>query len=461
MPISIVRFSDLVSDKRFEAEYYHPLRMKTLETLKKTNFEIVPLSSIATIRRETIDPQNYYDVVFNYVELKNVPFGGFGTIFVKVLGKNLDSTKLRFKKEDILFSKIRTYLNKVVLVLKYIEEGICSTEFVVLKIDKNKFDPFTLWIYLVSKFTYNQVRFIGIGSTRPRANPEDILNIRVPLLPRDFQKGIGAFVDNAFSKLQTAEQKYQQAEELLYELLGISKEEIERLEAEKAYETNFEEVKQAFRFDAEYYHPKYFGVVELLRKTPFELKPLKELVKISNETIDPIKEPYKTKKFKYVPIAKINENGEIFEWEEFYGWQAPSRARLVVRKGDILIPSLAGTFDKIAMVPKELEGQLTTTGCFVVRAKDDYPEFLFLLLRIPLFKRQLEQQTTGAIMSAVPKTIFGNLLIPKIPKNDQQEISNLVREAFKLRKESRQLIRQAIEKTEETIEHNARDSNSN
>jgi len=155
----------------------------------------------------------------------------------------------------------------------------------------------------------------------------------------------------------------------------------------------------------------------------------------------------------YVPIAKINESGEIFEWDEFYGWQAPSRARMLIKENDILIPSLAGTFDKIALVPEELDEQLTTTGCFVVRAKEDYPEFLFLLFRTPLFKRQLEQQTTGAIMSAVPKSKFGELLIPKIPKDKQEEIATLVREYFELRKEARELIRRAIKEVEEEIEN--------
>lgn len=456
MPVSEVKFSDILIDERFEAGYYHPIRMKTLEMLRNSGFELTLLGKIANARRKLIDPQDYYSKRFIYVELKNVPSGGFGTIFTKVLGKELDSAKLCFKKTDILFSKIRTYLNKVVLVPEYIEEGICSTEFVVLNIHESEFDPYALWIYLISRYTYNQVRFIGIGSTRPRANLADILNIRVPVFSRDFQQKIGDITRDAFRKMEKADQKYQQAEEKFYELLEINREQVEELEAEKTYETNFKEVKQAFRFDAEYYHPKYIVTIELLKKAPFEIKSLKEVVKISNEKIDPKKEQYRIKKFRYVPIAKINESGEIFEWEEFYGWQAPSRARMLIRNGDILVPSLKGTFDKIALVPEELDGQLATTGCFVVRSRKDYQEFLFLLFRSPLFKRQLERLTTGAIMEAVPKTIFGNLLVPDVPKEEQQEIAELVREYFKLRKEARELIQKAIREVEEAIENTSR-----
>jgi len=115
-----------------------------------------------------------------------------------------------------------------------------------------------------------------------------------------------------------------------------------------------------------------------------------------------------------------------------------------------------GTFDKIALAPAELDGQLASTGCFVIRSKEDYPEFLFLLFRTPLFKRQLEQLTTGAIMSAVPKTTFDSLLVPIIPKDKQEEIVSLVKDYFKLRKESRQLVQRAIREVEEAIENVSR-----
>ncbi len=451
--ISEVRYSDITIDDRLEAPYYHPVRMETIERVRKLTENITLLGSISRVKRELLDPKNHFNDKFLYLELKNVPKGGVGAFFYQVFGGDLDSVKFVFSSKNILFSKIRTYLNKVVIIPEYIKYGICSTEFIVLEVEESKFDPFVLWAYLVSKYGYNQVWFIGIGSTRPRANLVDILNIRVPLFSNNFIQDIRKIVSDAFKNLYKSEQKYQQAEQLLYQLLGITKEEIEKLEEEKGYETNFKNVVKAFRFDAGHYHPKYLGIIKLLERSPFEIKPLKEVIEISNEKVDPTNEENKTKIFRYVPIAKINKSGEIFEWDEFYGWQVPSRARMLIREKDIVISSLAGTFDKIALVPEELDEQLTTTGCFVVRSKEDYPEFLFLLFRTPIFKRQLEQQTTGAIMSAVPKSIFGDLLIPKIPKEQQKKITTLIREYFKLRKKARYLIKQAIKEVEEAIEH--------
>ena len=126
---------------------------------------------------------------------------------------------------------------------------------------------------------------------------------------------------------------------------------------------------------------------------------------------------------------------------------------MVIRKGDILVPSLIGTFDKVAMVPEELDNQLATTGCFVIRVHKGYPEFFFLLFRTPLFKNQLERYTTGAIMSAVSRNVFENILVPDVPKEAQAEVAEMVREYFKLRRESRILIQEAIREVEEALEN--------
>jgi len=339
--------------------------------------------------------------------------------------------------------------------------GICniSQDVIGIKnIPHKEISPYYLVIFLLTK--YGQLQLIRGRSQQVQAHLslDAVRNVLVPIIDRKMQQYVEDLVKHAYEKRVLSENKYQKAEQKLYELLEIDREEIEKLETEKAYETTFNEVKQSLRLDAEYYHPKYIRILELMKKAPFEIKPLKEVVKISNEKIDPTKEPYKTKKFKYVPIAKIREDGEICEWEEFYGWQAPSRARMVIRKGDILVPSLIGTFDKVAIVPEEMDSQLATTGCFVVRVHEGYPEFFFLLFRTPLFKNQLERYTTGAIMPAVPRKVFENILVPTVPKDAQAEIAELVREYFKLRRESRMLIQEAIRKVEEAIESEATNS---
>lgn len=458
--ISIVDSHYVTNKERLDAEYFRSPFLEIERNLLKLPHE--KLENLV----ESIKKGIFYILAEEY-QRKGIPFlrvSNIGNPFIEKrdlvyisLEKNQEHKSTSLKPEDIVISKGGTIGYVGIITSDIGVCNICQDIIGIKNVMKSKINPYYLTVFLLTKYGQSQLHRGRSQQVQAHLTLDMVRNILVPKILEDFQLHIEQLVKQAHEKRKLAEQKYQQAEELLYQLLGISKEEIEKLEAEKAYVTNFNEVRQAFRFDAEHYHPKYFGILELLKKAPFEVRPLKEIVEISNETIDPTKEPYATKKFKYVPIAKVNESGEIFEWDEFYGWQAPSRARMVIRKGDILIPSLSGTFDKIASVPEELDGQFATTGCFVVRAKIGYPEFLFLLFRSPLFKRQLERLTTGAIMSAVPKTIFGNLLVPAIPNDEQEQIAHLVTEYFQLRKEARRLIQNAVREVEERIESARKD----
>jgi len=450
--------------ENLSSEYYTSEIMENILILKKYNkinnyFVLNDKKYIKKIETRTF--HTYSSKFYTNKKNKGLPLihvKSLNEIFIKVETYILKTLEERFNYKFV-FPTRSVFISRGgtlgLVGINYEDLGDCSIsqDVIGIQTDEEKIKPEVLLIFFLSKFGQSLLKSCVIGGVQPHIELSKLKRKSIPSFSKKFQTYIEQLVKQAYEKRKLAEQKYQQAEELLYKLLEITQEEIEKLEEKKAYQTNFKNVSESLRFDAEYYYPKYLDIIELLKKISFEIKPLNKVVEISDEKIDPTKGENKTKRFRYVPIAKINESGEIFEWDEFYGWQAPSRARMLIKENDILIPSLAGTFDKIALVPRELDKQLTTTGCFVVRVKEDYPEFLFLLLRTPLFKRQLEQQTTGAIMSAVPKSVFGDLLIPKIPKGKQKEIATLVREYFELRKEMRELIKQAIKKVEEEIEH--------
>ena len=245
-----------------------------------------------------------------------------------------------------------------------------------------------------------------------------------------------------------ADEKYKQAQDLLNKILWIEKLE---LKEEKIFEARFDEVEQTLRFDAEHYQPKYGQVREFIIKSGYEVKKLKEVVEISSKKIKPSTHP--TQIFNYIELANVNPStGEIEEVTQVQGYNAPCRARMLVKKGDVLVSSLLGSLDNIGLVPDELDGAIASTGFFVIRSKFFSPEFLFLVFKSNLMRLQLEEETVGAIMSAVPKTTFGDLLIPIIPEQNKKQISALVKQSFSLRKESKELIEQAKNEIEEFIE---------
>ena len=445
--ITEIKYSRL--EDRFDSEYYKPEYLEVESVLEKNKFNIL-LKNVVKKSNKTFNPSKNIADYFYYIEIDGINLINGNFSFTKL--KNYEApSRARKKLEygDIFISTVRPNRNAVGLFLDKSDSYVCSTGFCVIK--PEKINPYFLFIFLKTKYSVYQLIRNTSAAMYPAVSEQDILNMKIINPPQPFQLRIEKLVKEAFSKRKLAEEKYEQAKQLLEKELGIDK---LRLKEEKTFEANFSSLNQNLRFDSEYYKPKYKQITEFLKNSGFEVKKLKEVVKISDKKINPTKEP--TKKFRYVPIAKINQNGEIEEWDEFSGWQAPSRARMLIKKGDVLVSSLGGSIDKIALVPEELNNSLATTGAFVINSDNFYSEFLFLLFRTELIKLQLEQKTAGAIMTAVPKTTFGDLLIPLIPKSNQEQISTLVRESFSLRKESKNLLEESKKVVERAIENGTR-----
>ena len=46
------------------------------------------------------------------------------------------------------------------------------------------------------------------------------------------------------------------------------------------------------------------------------------------------------------------------------GDQAPSRARRILKENDVIVSSVKGSLEKVALVDKEYDGSLASTGFF-------------------------------------------------------------------------------------------------
>jgi type I restriction enzyme S subunit len=103
--------------------------------------------------------------------------------------------------------------------------------------------------------------------------------------------------------------------------------------------------------------------------TGWTTKPISEVI-VKSGTIDPSKKPEKP--FQYVDVSSIsNKTFAIVEPSELLGKDAPSRARRHIKEGDVLFATIRPTLKRIAIVPKELDGQVCSTGYFVFRTKPE------------------------------------------------------------------------------------------
>jgi type I restriction enzyme S subunit len=118
--------------------------------------------------------------------------------------------------------------------------------------------------------------------------------------------------------------------------------------------------------------------------------------------------------FQYIDIAGVDgELGLITAAKRIVGRDAPSRARQVVRWRDTVVSTVRPYLRATALVPKELDNQIASTGFCVLRPREPNGyAWLFQLTRLQWFTEQLNARARGASYPAVTDADIFQLLIP-------------------------------------------------
>lgn len=122
---------------------------------------------------------------------------------------------------------------------------------------------------------------------------------------------------------------------------------------------------------------------------------------------EPVEQTGPTSDFLYVDISSIDrETKKITVAKNLTLPQAPSRARQVLKAGDVLVSMTRPNLNAVALVPKSLDGAIGSTGFHVLRSKFLKPEFLFALVQTDDFIEAMCDLVQGALYPAVrPKDI--------------------------------------------------------
>jgi len=129
--------------------------------------------------------------------------------------------------------------------------------------------------------------------------------------------------------------------------------------------------------------------------------------------------------------------------------EAPSRARQLVRPGDVLVSSVRPGLNAVALVPNDLPNAVASTGFCVLRPISEVltPEYLFHFVTTESFVQILVSRQKGGAYPAVSDDDIRAVSIPLPPLSEQKEIVAILEEA----KEIRSLRAQAEAKTAELI----------
>ena len=116
---------------------------------------------------------------------------------VRKAERNTTSTKHHFHKGQVLYSKLRPYLNKVVLAD---EDGYCTAEILPLEFDRNIFPQYARY-YLMSPAFLRYANKCSYGVKMPRLGTADGKKAIISIPPIEEQKRIVLAIELAFTQL--------------------------------------------------------------------------------------------------------------------------------------------------------------------------------------------------------------------------------------------------------------------
>jgi len=130
--------------------------------------------------------------------------------------------------------------------------------------------------------------------------------------------------------------------------------------------------------------------------------------------------------FEYIDISSIDPIAkEIRETERLLPKDAPSRARQLIRVGDVLVSTVRPNLNAVAMVPRELDCATASTGFAVLRPDTRLVNgrYLFHWVTCELFVREMVKRATGASYPAVSNSAVREFKLPLPPLKQQINIA--------------------------------------
>ena len=189
-------------------------------------------------------------------------------------------------------------------------------------------------------------------------------------------------------------------------------------------------LNDSLRIDAKFY------LREFLEKN----KPSLSIFEQSGEKVNKI---YKDDDLiKYVQYSDIDPVfGTIKSYTEMYFLDAPSRAKIVVRENDILIPKLRQSIDKVAIVTSEYDGCVVTNGFYVIKPKKNISvNYVFGILRKKQIQNQLVDYSSGTIMPSVDDCYFSNVKYEIEEEDEYNIIDQKITNVFNLIKSAKTIM---------------------
>ena len=137
---------------------------------------------------------------------------------------------------------------------------------------------------------------------------------------------------------------------------------------------------------------------------------LSQVSSISRERVDPRR--FSEEKFKYVEISDVDADSCTVGYKWVLCSEAPSRARKLIRSGDVLVSTVRPERRTVGVVQSSLDGAICSTGFAVLRPAQIDSYVLGRLLQSDFITTQILRNNVGIAYPAIDEECLTDLLLP-------------------------------------------------
>lgn len=319
----------------------------------------------------------------------------------------------------------------------FLESGryVVTGENILLRPNLEMINPFYLLAMLRTEIISQQLTHFVRGATgQTHLYWKDISKIRIPIAEKDTQLECERLFNDAWNFRRMTIDRVNETKKIVKNAANLTDLDVQRRNI--TFETKFSRLQSPIRFDVEYYQPIH-DLIERKLKNGDAIE-LSAVAKINKKTVNPRKTPTNT--YRYIDISSIDIDSGDYDTSRLFGYECPVRARKKPQKGDLIVSTVRPNRNAIAIIDNNCDDIVVSTGFAIITPIKIDPYILFAILKTKEINIQIGKKATAAMYPAVTEEDILSILIPKLSKDDETQLRQLIIESKQLRKNTDDLL---------------------
>ncbi len=442
---------------RFDSEYYSKSNLMLEELIKNTNGKsIESFNGIVDCSAFYPSITGYYSddkTLTPFIRVNEIQNGLViltdDTVFLpeKVINDN-PTTISKAYPGDLVIAKGGNTLAKVGLVTsEYPVYATCRDVIILRTNELSGVNKYYLWSFLHSKYGQNLMWRSASQTGQPHITLPIITNMHVPAFSDRFQFEVEKLYVASVESKRMAEEKYKEAEKLLFSELKI---ELSGFEKEVFSVKSYLDILCEERMDAEYFQTKYDKLIATILEYDPEAKTIDEIATylFTGEYADKYM-LFKEGLSHYVRGTDIHDG--IVDIDIYHSVD-PQKHSKFVSEGDI-ITGRVGTIGNFGVISKELDNSVCSDNVLCFHLPEEYiPNVYALYFNSSIIKELTNRMSRGSVQQRLNQETLRDLIVPFIEHGIQMKLNAIILCSFDLMNKSSCLLDCAKNAVEMAIE---------